>query len=211
MTASRSYLPAAGYDLFLPFYDPLTKLMGGERLLEALVAQAALEPRQTVLDIGCGTGTLAVLLARRFPDVSIVGIDPDPKALARAARKATRARLSIPFVRGLAGAIPHRDGMFDRVFSSMMFHHLSRDERGRALAEWRRVLKPGGRLEFLDFAGGGGSLLGHMLHGRQLSAGAEERLLRRMSEAGFVNARRTASQTTVLGAIGYVEATAPGA
>ena len=128
-----------------------------------MIAQAELQPRQAVLDIGCGTGTLAVWIKQGHPEVDVVGLDPDPPALARAERKAKRAGVAVRFDRGFADALDYRDATFDRVFSSMMFHHLRSEERSKALAEVRRVLKPGGRLEFLDLAAGTHNFLGRML------------------------------------------------
>src|ERR1051325_1150649 len=84
----RHYLPAAGLDLFLPLYDPFVKLLGGDRVRSALLEQAKLQPGQDVLDIGCGTGTFVLMVKRTRPDVRVVGLDPDPKALARAKQKA---------------------------------------------------------------------------------------------------------------------------
>lgn len=210
MAPGRTYLPAAGRDFLLPLYDPLTKLLGAGRLMQALLAQADLQPRQMVLDVGCGTGTLAVLIKQTHPDIDVTGLDPDPLALARAARKAERAGAQVRFDRGFADALDYGDGTFDRVFSSMMFHHLGREARSRMLENVRRVLKPGGRLEFLDFAGGAHNFLGQVLHGRHLRASAEERLLGRMSDAGLVGARRVATRGTLLGAIAYYQAAAPG-
>jgi len=79
----RTYLPAAGRDAFLPLYDIVTRLGGFQRLADVLISQAALQPGFRVLDIGCGTGTLAVAIKRRHPAVEITGMDPDPVALAR--------------------------------------------------------------------------------------------------------------------------------
>ena len=93
MGSSRTYLPAAGHDWSLPLYDPIVKLLGGDASRRALLYQAALRPGQRVLDVGCGTGTLATLVKRLHPDVEVVGLDPDPKALARARRKAARRGL----------------------------------------------------------------------------------------------------------------------
>jgi len=95
--STRTYLPAAGHDWALPLYDPIVKLLGGERARRILLDQATLQPGYRVLDIGCGTGTLAILSKRLHPAVTIVGIDPDPKALARARRKASCAAVSIQF------------------------------------------------------------------------------------------------------------------
>jgi ubiquinone/menaquinone biosynthesis C-methylase UbiE len=211
MTPERRYLPAASLDILLPAYDPIMKLLGFRRALLPLLAQAGLEPRHVVLDIGSGTGTLAILIKQKHPDVQVTGLDPDPLALARAARKTARAGVTVRFDRGFADAMPYADGTFDRVFSSMMFHHIPGDEKPRVLAEARRVLRPGGRLELLDFAGGTHSLLAHALHGRQAAAAAEDRLLRRMREAGFADARRLGTRGTIAGAISFYQATAPAA
>ena len=85
--ARRPYIPAAGHDWSLPLYDPFVKLLGADRARRALLDQAAIRPSQRVLDIGCGTGSLVILLKRLHPDVDVVGLDPDPKALARAQTK----------------------------------------------------------------------------------------------------------------------------
>lgn len=71
----REFLPAAGRDVFLPLYDPLVKLMGANRARRELVQQANIQPDQRVLDIGCGTGTLEVVLKRKYPAAQIVGLD----------------------------------------------------------------------------------------------------------------------------------------
>jgi SAM-dependent methyltransferase len=206
--AERSYLPAASRDIFLPAYDPIMRLLGYRRALMPLMAQAGLRRADAVLDIGCGTGTLAVLIKQHYPDVAVTGLDPDPRALARAARKVARAGVKVQFDRGFADALDYPDATFDHVFSSMMFHHLRRDDRFKVLTEVRRVLKPGGRLEFLDFAGGAHGLLAHVLHGRQPSPAANDRLLQRMRDAGFAEARRVATRPTIAGAIAYYEAVA---
>jgi len=208
--AERSYVPAASRDVFLPAYDPIMRLLGFRRALMPLMAQAGLLRGDSVLDIGCGTGTLAILIKQHYPDVTVTGLDPDPRALARAARKVARAGVTVHFDRGFADALEYGDATFDHVFSSMMFHHLRKNDRFKVLTEVRRVLKPGGRLEFLDFAGGAHGLLAHVLHGRQASPAATDWLLLRMREAGFAEARQLATRPTIAGAIAYYEAvTAP--
>lgn len=146
----RAYLPAAGNDWALPLYDIVTRLMGADRTKHALVAQAALRPTFRALDLGCGTGTLAVMIKRLHPGVSVVGLDPDRKALVRGRKKSAQAGVSIQFDQGFADKLPYPDASFDRVFSSFMFHHLHEQDRVKALSEARRVLAPGGSLHLMD-------------------------------------------------------------
>src|SRR6266571_5289994 len=105
--SQRTYLPAASYDLFLPFYDLIAKLLGADQARRTLLDQAPLRSGDHVLDIGCGTGTFATLLKQRYPTVEVIGIDPDSKALARAKRKAERAGVSIRFGQGFADALAY--------------------------------------------------------------------------------------------------------
>jgi ubiquinone/menaquinone biosynthesis C-methylase UbiE len=213
MKSERTFLPAAGRDLFLPVYDPLVKLLGFDRLRRALLDQAALRPDDRVLDVGCGTGTLAVLIKRLYPRVEVVALDPDPRALARAQRKADRAGVSVRFDQGFADALGYADATFDRVFSSMMFHHLDTDSKDRVFREVRRVLKPRGRLEFLDFADPGmhgHGVLAHLVHGhRQVRDNADDRILNRMARAGLVDRKKVGDRGTLFGRLGFFQASAP--
>jgi ubiquinone/menaquinone biosynthesis C-methylase UbiE len=111
--SQRTYLPAAGRDSFLPLYDLLTKLTGADQARKVLLGQAHLRAGQRVLDVGCGTGTLAVLIKRLYPRVTVVGLDPDPRALARARRKAKRAALSVRFDQGFSDELPYAEASFD--------------------------------------------------------------------------------------------------
>ena len=103
----------------------------------------------SVLDLGCGTGTLTVAMERAAPDVRLTGVDGDPEILARARAKAGPDS-AIEWVESYAQSLPFEDGAFDRVVSSLVFHHLVPDLKRQALAEARRVLAPGGRLHIAD-------------------------------------------------------------
>jgi ubiquinone/menaquinone biosynthesis C-methylase UbiE len=209
----RQYLPAAGRDAFLPLYDPFTTLFGIDRLRRSLLDQAGLQPHHRVLDVGCGTGSLAVLIKRLYPTVDVTGIDPDPKALARAERKAKRAAVSVRFDRGFADALAYPDASFDRVFSSLMFHHLDSGNKDRSLREFRRVLRPGGRLEFLDIASPSSyshGFLGRLIHShQQMKDNVEERILELMTSAGFGQARRVGERSLIFGRVAFFQANAP--
>lgn len=209
----RTYLPAAGHDWFLPLYDPFVKLLGGDAARRALLDQAAIRPGQRVLDVGCGTGSLVVLIKRLHPDVDVVGLDPDPKALARGRRKAERAGVSIQFEQGFADELPFPGASFDRVFSSFMFHHLPPDEKAKTVREVQRVLKPGGFLHLLDFEGPEASrdgFLARRLHAsHRLRDNAEGRILTLMSQAGFADPKKVADGTLLFGRIAYYQASVP--
>ena len=210
---NRTYLPAAGHTWFLPFYDPLVKLLGGDAARRALLDQAAIRPGHRVLDIGCGTGSLVTLIKRLYPDVDVVGIDPDPNALARGGRKAERAAVSIRFDQGFSDELPYPEAYFDRVFSSFMFHHLQPDEKDKTLREVRRVLKPGGYLHLLDFGGPEVSpdgFLARWLHSsHRLTDNSADRVLTLMRQAGFADPKKVGDRVMRFLRIAYYQASVP--
>ena len=212
MESARSYLPAAGHDWFLPLYDPIVKLLGGEAARKELLERAGLRPGDRVLDIGCGTGTLAMQMKQLFPRVEIVGIDPDPKALARARRKAASASVSVQFDQGFADELPYPERSFDHVFSSFMFHHLPADERLTTLREVRRVLKRRGEFHMLDFEGPEDRKHGwlvNLLHSnKRLHDNSEARVLALMKQAGLANAQKVGQRTMLFGGVAYYRAAA---
>jgi ubiquinone/menaquinone biosynthesis C-methylase UbiE len=208
MSSDRTFKPAAGRDIFLPLYDPLTRLFGFAGIQGALLRQAGLQPGFRALDVGCGTGTFAVTIKRENAAVDVVALDPDPKALARAQRKARLSDVSVQFDRGFADALPYDNAVFDRVFSSMMFHHLRRSEKEGTLREIHRVLKPGGRLEFIDFISSGShGLLARMLHPpKYLADNADGHLVELMTRAGLSDAKRVGFRNTAFGHVGFYQA-----
>jgi len=213
--SQRTYLPAASYDVFLPFYDLIAKLLGADQARRTLLEQAPLRPGDHALDIGCGTGTFATLLKQRHPSVEVIGLDPDPKALARARRKAERSGVSVRFDQGFADALPYPAASFSAVFSSFMFHHLEADVREKTLREVGRVLKPGATFCLLDFdASPSGSRHGpfNLIHSSErLRDNSETRILSLMVKAGFSDPKKIAVQPLLLG-FGYAgcyQASAP--
>jgi ubiquinone/menaquinone biosynthesis C-methylase UbiE len=208
-SSSRAYLPAAGKDWLLPFYDPMVKLLGGDAARKVLVDEAELRAGQRVLEVGCGTGTLALMIKRLRAGVEVVGLDPDPKALKRARQKAARAGVEVRFDEGYGDALPYPEESFDRVFSSFMFHHLPKAERGKFLEAVRRVLRPGGSFHMLDFEESGGLhlWLARLFHThQQMEDNAGDRVLALMGQAGHTQAEKVAARRMIFGRVAYYRA-----
>ena len=136
-------------------YDWLLWLvtLGRETALrEQILELAALEPGQSILDVGCGTGTLALAAKRRVGTTGrVYGIDASPEMLSRAYRKAARANTDVTFLKAFAQDLPFADGQFNTVLTTIMLHHLPRGSRRQCAREAGRVLKPGGRILAVDF------------------------------------------------------------
>jgi ubiquinone/menaquinone biosynthesis C-methylase UbiE len=209
---SHDYMPAAGRDAFLPGYDLLTRLFGFNRVHERLIRQAELADGQRILEIGCGTGNLAVRAKKSRPSIDVIGSDPDPLALKRAQRKAGRLT-GIRFERGYAQRLPYSDGEFDRVLSSMMLHHLDGDAKAAAAAEVFRVLRPGGRLHLVDM---GGDMTIHdglsarlALRGSHVTGNLGDAIPRVLCGAGFDCAVVVTHRNRGVGRLTYYRATRP--
>jgi ubiquinone/menaquinone biosynthesis C-methylase UbiE len=133
-------------------YDLLVKvaMLGREgRMRERMLDLARIAPGESVLDVGCGTGTLAIAAKRRVGDAGRVdGVDASPEMIQRAVK---RAHSGASFRVAHAESLPFETSHFDVVLSTVMLHHLRRDVRAQAIQEMRRVLKPGGRILIVDF------------------------------------------------------------
>ncbi len=148
----EDYVPALRFSWLTAIYDPVVRWTTRESTVKnALIEQAELEEGMSVLDLASGTGTLAIIIKRKFPDIDVVGIDGDAKILQIAQAKAGRANLKIEFDQGLATQLPYADSSYDRVFSTLFFHHLGNNDKTRAFAEIFRILKPGGQLHVADW------------------------------------------------------------
>jgi ubiquinone/menaquinone biosynthesis C-methylase UbiE len=149
---SRRYVPALRFHLLTGVYDPVVRWTTREATFKRrLIAQAAPAARSRVLDLGCGTGTLALMLKRSQPSVEVVGIDPDREILERARAKARDARLDIRFDEGFSTDLPYEEEAFDAVLSTLVLHHLTGPDKRQSLREIARVLRPGGELHVADW------------------------------------------------------------
>lgn len=145
--ADRDFIPALGFHRLTPLFDYVAAVAVRDRVLKRRVLEfAKLTGGEEVLDVGCGTGTLAVMAAQAAPGVRVTGLDADPEILAKAGRRASGAGLEIDFDEGRSTDLPYADASFDLVLSTLFFHHLADDAKHRTARELVRVLRPGGRV-----------------------------------------------------------------
>lgn len=140
------------YDLMISLIDTFVFRGQVRELRQRTANLAQLQPGETALDVGCGTGTLLMEAARSVgPAGRVAGVDPGTQQIARARTKAARRNMPIEFQIGVIEQIPFPDQTFDVVFSTLMMHHLPAPLKRQGLEEIARVLKPGGRLIIADF------------------------------------------------------------
>jgi ubiquinone/menaquinone biosynthesis C-methylase UbiE len=202
MDKPKRYIPALSFKWLTPLYDPLFKwVMREETFKRRLIQQANVQPGMNALDLGCGTGTLTLMLKRAHPEAQVTGLDGDPQVLAIARDKARGT--DIQWDEGLASSLPYPDSAFDKVVTSLVIHHLVTDDKRRAFKEVYRVLKPHGELHVLDF-GAPHSLLARFMttYMRRLEEAADNfdgMIPRFITEAGFGGVEEAQNFVTVFG------------
>jgi ubiquinone/menaquinone biosynthesis C-methylase UbiE len=195
---TERYVPAAGRRAFTRLYDPVVALtMREDTFRERLAAQVldGLPSGGSVVDVGCGTGTTAIALAAR--GVEVIGVDGDPEVLAIAHAKPGAS--AVQWRKGTATALPIAGESADRVVMSLLLHHLGGEARRTALAEARRVLRPGGRLHVADWGRPRGAL-----------ARGGAWLLSRIDEAESLSEHLEGALPSVIAASGLVDVTLRG-
>ena len=203
------YIPALSYDWLTKFYDPLIKWgMQEDTFKNTLIEQAQIKEGFKLLDIGCGTATLALLIKRQHPSSEVYGIDGDDNILAIAQEKVASSGLTVNLKKAMAHQLPYPDNYFDRIFSSLVFHHLTTENKEQAFREILRVLKPNGEFHLADWDKGHNllmkiaSLTVQLLDGFQTTAdNFQGRLQKIFASAGFNQVERTKQFMTVLGTL----------
>ena len=211
------YVPALRFRWLTPAYDVVARATTRERKVKtALIGQANLAGGQRVLDLACGTGTLAIWMKQHCPQASVVGVDGDASILAIAARKARVAHTAVQFDHGLSYRLPYPDGQFDRIVSSLFFHHLSWNDKLRTVRELFRVMRPGGEPHVADFGRATGPLMRAGFFAVQLLDGFSNtrdnvagRLVEVFRGAQFAQSSQTRTFSTVFGTLALYRAVKP--
>jgi ubiquinone/menaquinone biosynthesis C-methylase UbiE len=205
------YIPALRFHWLTPFYDSLLKwAMREESIKSRLIERAKIQPGQRVLDLGCGTGTLAVMIKQSAPEAQVTGLDGDERVLTIARTKAEQASVNVQLDHGLAYQLPYPDRSFDVVVSSFVIHHLTSEDKVRAFKEVRRVLRPDAWFHILDF-GRPVNFLSRMqaLVFKMFEQTADNfngRIPSMLKEAGFDSISEAERVTNIFGPIWFYEA-----
>lgn len=153
VTAERSFTPALGLRALTPLYDGAIRFFTRESVWrEALVDQLGLKAGERVLDVGCGTGSLAIRLKQAHPDLLVTGLDPDEKVLDRARAKAEARGVQIDWRQGFARDAGDIGAIFDKVVSSLVFHQVPMIEKKAGIAAMVAAVRPGGEIHIADYA-----------------------------------------------------------
>ncbi|MGW3233269.1 class I SAM-dependent methyltransferase [Kitasatospora sp. NPDC001095] len=214
MTTTDTFTPAAGR-LALGLYDPIVSLTR-ERLWRSLLAMhAAPRPGDLIVDVGCGTGSLALLLNRAEPQATVIGVDPDPAVLRLARRKAAAAGGTADFRNGMGDAVDDLvgPGTADTVVSSLVLHQCPLPMKQAILTAMHRTLRPGGKLVIADYGKQRTPAMRlafrivQLVDGKQdTQPNADGILPRLIAEAGFENVREVETVATVTGSMSFYTA-----
>lgn len=203
------YIPATRWRIFSRLYDPILAVtMREKRFREQMMerVEVDLPDGGTAIDVGCGTGTFALALAARRADARVVGIDGDAEILGLARAKSGAG--AVEWQEGLAQKLPLPDAGADVVMISLVLHHLLPDDKRAALAEARRIVKPGGHLHVADWGRPADPLMSALFFVAQAIDGFDRtadhragRLPAFITEAGFGTVERYGSLRTGVGSI----------
>lgn len=149
---NAQYIPALGYSGLTPLYDIVVGIATRGRVWrKRLLDQLDPQDEEAILDVGCGTGTFAIMCKQRSPGARIRGLDPDPDALAIAASKARRAGVEVEWVRGYAHDAAGFEGSFDKAVSSLLFHQVQSEDKRTGVEAMLRAVRPGGEIHIADY------------------------------------------------------------
>ncbi len=217
---TRVHTPPLGYKALTPVYDlAIATLTREGAWRERFVREIAPEANDRILDIGSGTGSLAVALCKQEPDIKYVGVDPDTEAVGRAWQKTAKANANARFVRGFFSAQEeYFDKPPDKIISSLVLHQVPIAEKERIIKEIYQCLRTGGSVHIADY-GFQRSALMRVLFRMTVQAldgvadtqpNADGVLSNILSEAGFEGVMESARILTPTGSISIYYGQKPG-
>jgi ubiquinone/menaquinone biosynthesis C-methylase UbiE len=154
MSDKPDFVPALGRSNLTWAYDLMVALLTRERRWRSLLLSALnAKSEDVIVDVGCGTGTMAIMIKRQCPQARVIGLDPDPAVLHIARRKTRKAGVTVDLIEGAADRIADVvcQGEPNKVVSSLVFHHLSLNTKRSALDAIFAVLPHDGRLYIADY------------------------------------------------------------
>lgn len=217
MTEKKEFIPALRFDWLTKIYDPLIQAtMPEDKFKNALIEQASIKQNDYVLDFGCGSLTLSLMAKKKVPEAYVHAVDVDDKILKIASEKQKRSGEEIFIQRYEGRILPYPSHTFDRVISSLVFHHLDRDQKLNSLYEIYRVLKPGGELHIADWGKAKNSLMRAAFFAVQFLDGFKTTtdnvnglLPRYISQVGFKEVAQTQEFQTIFGTLALYKASKP--
>jgi ubiquinone/menaquinone biosynthesis C-methylase UbiE len=151
--AKNSIIQPLGPSWFTGAYDPLTaRWPAGNKMRATVIDALELKPGMRLLELGCGSGRLAIQIKRTYPDVEITAVDGNRDIMKVAKNRAGQAGVDIDFVLGDFTTCP-LEGTYDRVYSTLVLHHLNLEAKQEVFARIRALLAEDGKLVVADFTG----------------------------------------------------------
>lgn len=208
-TNAQNYIPALKYNWLTVFYDRLLNTFLREQTFKSrLIESIRSSNPKHILDIGCGTATLSLMMEGAFPEACVTGLDGDDKILVIAKRKGLESQSKIRFVQAMSYAIPVSAGLFDVVTSSLMLHHLNAEDKTKTLKEVYRVLQPNGTIAIADWGKPSNFIMRIVFYLVQFLDGFETttdnvkgKIPEYLTNAGFRNVNEIETIDTVLGTV----------
>ncbi len=206
---NQEYIPAFKYDRLTRFYDPILRITMPEKKFKTeLVRQANIIENHRVLDFGIGTATLSLLAKYHQPGADFTGVDVDEKVIELAKKKIYNSKTEIRIDKYDGLVLPYPDNYFDRVITSLVFHHLDKEQKINSLKEIKRVLKPNGELHIADWGKAKNILMRSLFLSVQLLDGfkttadnVKGMLSEYIAKSGFADVKETKQYSTIFGTL----------
>jgi ubiquinone/menaquinone biosynthesis C-methylase UbiE len=146
------YIPSVPFHILTRIDHIICSVFGlGKKFKQSVLSSVAIPKNAVIVDIGCGTGIFLEIAKKIYPDVNLIGIDPDKQSLEIARNRLKRIEGKIDFIGAFAESLPLQDNSTDICFSTLMLHHVPDEIKLKALKEMHRILKSGGKVVIADF------------------------------------------------------------